>query len=98
MKSLTECLVKTCSSKNLFFIAAALDCFYEIFSESNYNYVLAEFKVIELMSAGEQTLHHMYHTSKKNKVFAPHELDTIENALENVRPFVDYKKKEMKMK
>ena len=80
--------MKTCSSKNLLHIATALDCFYEIFSEAFYDQILNEQGVIPLMLAGEPTLREMYKLSKKAKQFAPHELAEIENALENVLPFI----------
>lgn len=50
------------------------------------------------MRTGEPSLHTLYSSSKKNKTFAKHELDEIENALENVRPFIDYKLAEMNNK
>ena len=40
------------------------------------------------MSSGYNVLMEMYKTAKKQRSFANYELNEIENALENVMPFV----------
>lgn len=45
-------MVESCQSGDLVLIAAALDAFYDIFSEEDYNQLLLENQVIQLMASG----------------------------------------------
>jgi hypothetical protein len=51
VSGVTEFLVDTCKrgGHDLVLVAQVLDTFYDIFAEANYNVVLAEQKVIEMM-------------------------------------------------
>ena len=46
------------------------------------------------MSSGNTMLYQLFKQAKKQKSYSKHELDQIENALENIEPFIDYKKSE----
>ena len=89
---LSQVLLKTCKSSNLVHIGAALDCFFEIWSEAVYDPILVELGILDLMEQGESTLRKMYTHERKCNTYSPQELDEIENALENVLPFVQYKR------
>ena len=52
MGEVTKLLVESCQSGDLVLIAAALDAFYDIFSEEDYNQLLLENQVIQLMASG----------------------------------------------
>lgn len=93
---LCHVLLKTCSSSSLIHISAALDCFFEIWSESNYDQILVELGILDLMAQGEPTLRKLYQQERKGITYSPQELDEIENALENVVPFVQYKRQTIK--
>ena len=52
---------------DLVLIAAALDAFYDIFSEEFYNQILLDNNVIELMAKGAPGLHQLYLKCKQEK-------------------------------
>ena len=79
-------------------ISTALDAFYDIFSEDYYNQVLLENDVIAQMAKGQEGLAALYKRSKQEKLLSKSELGNVENALENLAPFIEYKRKEMKLK
>ena len=61
---MTELLLEACQIPDLILISAALDAFYDIFSEDYYNKVLLENDVIPQMAKGQDGLATLY---KKNK-------------------------------
>ena len=61
---MTELLLESCQIPDLVLISAALDAFYDIFSEDYYNKVLLENDVIPQMAKGQDGLATLY---KKNK-------------------------------
>ena len=61
---MTELLLESCQIPDLVLISAALDAFYDIFSEDYYNKVLLENDVITQMAKGQDGLATLY---KKNK-------------------------------
>ena len=89
-----QLLIKTCQSGELLQISYALDAFYEIFSEEYYDQILKSQSVIDSMESGMSALFGLFKTAKKQKTYSKHELGQIENALENIEPFIEYKKKE----
>lgn len=78
----------------------ALDCFYEVFNEDYFDAVLFETGAIQMMKIGYSALKAMFkqlesdsHSNIKNKeYFNEQEFAIIENSLENVIPFIQYKK------
>ena len=79
-------------------ISAALDAFYDIFSEDYYNQALTDCGVLEQMEKGHQGLVTLYKRSRSEKLLNKNELANADNALENLLPFIAYKKKEMNLK
>jgi len=77
-------------------ISGALDAFYDVFAEECYNYALKDFDVIEQMELGLPGLKQMFSVCKKSKSLDARELGNAENALDNLKLFIDYKKKAMK--
>ena len=57
-------LLEACQIPDLVLISAALDAFYDIFSEDYYNDVLLQNDVITQMAAGQEGLAALY---KRNK-------------------------------
>ena len=98
MQKVTELLVEACQLADLVLISGALDAFYDIFSEDYYNQALVDCGVLEHMEKGHQGLVALYKTSKAGKLLNKNELANAENALENLLPFIAYKKKEMNLK
>ena len=97
MGEVTKLLVESCQSGDLVLIAAALDAFYDIFSEEDYNQLLLENQVIQLMASGAPGLRQLYLKCKQQKLLGRSELANAENALENLLPFVEYKKNVMNL-
>ena len=64
IQKVTELLLEACQIPDLILISAALDAFYDIFSEDYYNKVLLENDVIPQMAKGQDGLATLY---KKNK-------------------------------
>ena len=91
----TELLVESCQLADLVLISAALDAFYDIFSEDYYNQALLDNNVIESMEKGNPGLVALFNKSKASKLLNKNELANAENALENLPPFIEYKKKAM---
>ena len=89
MENICRFLITICRTGELLQICYALDAFYEIFSEGFYDDVLKSQQVIEQMKQGNQSLQMLY--KKVRKEFSPAELCIVENALENVVPFINYK-------
>ena len=87
-----ELLIKTCLTGELLQISYALDGFYEVFSEEDYNDILKEHNIIDQMASGAQGLEDMLERAKLSKTYSSDELGKIEDALMNVKPFVEYKR------
>ena len=98
IQQVTELLVEACQLADLVLISAALDAFYDIFSEDYYNQALADCGVLEQMEKGHQGLVTLYKRSRSEKLLNKNELANADNALENLLPFIAYKKKEMNLK
>ena len=98
IQKVTELLLESCQIPDLILISTALDAFYDIFSEDYYNQVLLENDVIAQMAKGQEGLAALYKRSKQEKLLSKSELGNVENALENLAPFIEYKRKEMKLK
>jgi len=64
MSEVIRLLIDSCQSGDLVLIAAALDAFYDIFSEEVYNEQLLEHGVIQQMAQGAASLHQIYVNSK----------------------------------
>ena len=93
ISQICELLVTTCRSGELLSISYALDGFYEIFSEDFYDSALQQHGVIGAMEAGQSTLEGLREKAEDAVCqFSEHELGTIEDALANVAPFIEYKK------
>ena len=60
--------------------------------------MLLENDVIPQMAKGQDGLATLYKKSKQEKLLSKNELGNVENALENLAPFIDYKRNEMKLK
>ena len=97
MNEVAQLLVTSCQSADLVLISAALDAFYDIFSEELYNQVLLDNNVIPLMAKGAPSLRQLYTKCKQEKSLSRSELANVENALENIVPFVEYKKNIMNL-
>ena len=97
IQKVTELLVEACSLADLVLISAALDAFFDIFSEDYYNQILLENNVIEQMQSGHEGLVALFQKSKAEKSLNKNELANADNALENLPMFIEYKKKEMKL-
>ena len=98
IQKVTELLVEACQLADLVLISAALDAFYDIFSEDYYNQALVDHGVLDQMEKGHQGLVALYKESKAGKLLNKNELANADNALENLPMFIAYKKKEMKLK
>lgn len=72
-------------------IANALDCFFEVWSEEFYNDLLIQHGIVEYFKTGEPVLRSMFRAAKKEASFTPSELEEIEEALDNMIPFAQYK-------
>jgi len=46
IESITDILISACTSQNLMLTVKAIDAFYEIYSEANYNQILLDKQVI----------------------------------------------------
>mmetsp|Transcript_924 Transcript_924/g.1653 ORF Transcript_924/g.1653 Transcript_924/m.1653 type:complete len:95 (-) Transcript_924:35-319(-) len=93
MCDIASFLVRTCKSGELLQISYSLDAFYEIFSEDFYDSILKDLGVINDMRSGEPMLKQMFMQAKASKKFSNQEIAVIENAMENLLPFIDYKAK-----
>ena len=78
-------------SGDLLLIANCLDCFYEIWSEENYNQLLKDFNILALMKQGYPTLLQLRKEANKRKLYSAQELDEIDEAVSNLESFVTYK-------
>ena len=97
LNEVTKLLMDSCQSGDLVLISAALDAFYDIFSEEDYNQLLLGNQVIQLMASGAPGLRQLYLKCKQQKLLGRSELANAENALENLLPFVEYKKNVMNL-
>lgn len=88
----TKLILESCQVADLVLISGALDALFDIFSEENYNTSLLERNVVQLMAQGAPTLSALYQKCKQEKTLNRNELANAENALENVMPFIEYKK------
>lgn len=91
ISTLGTSLIRILKCGYLLHISNALDCFYEIWSEDFYNAILQEHNLLPMMRNGFSFLQHMFKENTQQKIFAPNELEEIDEALENVMPFVEYK-------
>ncbi|TNV81755.1 hypothetical protein FGO68_gene4081 [Halteria grandinella] len=95
VQEVTEMLVQACKSGNLLLISHALDAFYDIFSENNYNQALADKQVIQMMKVGLPHLQGLYKGARSEKQMSKRELRYADQALENLPAFIEYKVREM---
>ncbi|CDW75365.1 UNKNOWN [Stylonychia lemnae] len=91
----SEILISSCKSGNLLLIAHAINGFFDIFSEANYNQSLVEKQVLEMMRAGLSALEQLYVQQSKAKIYSKNELKFAKESIENLPSFIDYKVKEM---
>ena len=89
--------MESCKVNDLVLLSGALDAFYDIFSEELYNQTLLENNVIQQMAQGAPGLQQLYLKCKQEKLLSKSELMNAENALENLTPFVEYKKNVMNL-
>ena len=84
IQKVTELLIESCQLADIVLISAALDSFYDIFSEAYYNQALIDHDVLDQMEKGHQGLATLFQKSKAENLLNKNELAGAENALENL--------------
>ncbi|CAD8183946.1 unnamed protein product [Paramecium pentaurelia] len=94
IRQVTQKLLKLMNQSNIMLAAQALDCLFDVYTEEDFNSLLVEMNIIELLSQGYQYLQSQL--PKEKKSLEKDDWKFLKLTVTNLKQFIEYKVKIIK--
>ncbi|CAD8169166.1 unnamed protein product [Paramecium octaurelia] len=94
IRLVTQKLLKLMNQSNIMLAAQALDCLFDVYTEEDFNALLVEMQILELLSQGYQYLQSQLPQEKKT--LAKEDWKFLKLTVTNLKQFIEYKVKMIK--